>query len=493
MKPSYIELESELLHARAELKQTKTELKQTKIKFNQTKIELDQAREFLKKAFKEISMLSEEIVKLKEQISKNSKNSSKPPSSDQKGNTDPKPPKEERKKRQGKARIPFPPERVDRHIKCSRKNCPHCGSSAIQLKEQSPEILQQAELPKVRATVTEYHLLKYGCSNCGKNSVAPLPTGVPNSAFGPNLMGLLVMLTGVFHLAKREAIQLIKELYGVDMGVGSVPNIEERVSEILNPVCQRIHRFVVQSKFCKHFDETGWRDQGKRHYVWLACCEKAAFYMIDRHRSSEAFLKMFTASPDHVCVVTDRYAVYSIFTTHQYCLAHLIRDFHGYAEKDGPDKQLGEALEGELKLACYIHKRYRDGEINLKERNRLLGYRKRKLRHHLEDGMANGCDKLFKLSEKLLDSFGKLWTFTRIPGMEPTNNLAERDLRKLVVWRRKSYGTRSDRGKKFVERITTVAQTLKRQSQSILVFIQEVITRFYENSTVPFIHESLGF
>ena len=97
------------------------------------------------------------------------------------------------------------------------------------------------------------------------------------------------------------------------------------------------------------------------------------------------------------------------------------------------------------------------------------------------------------MSEKLLDSFDKLWTFTRIPRMEPTNNLAERDLRKLVVWRRKSYGTRSDRGKKFVERITTVAQALKRQSQGVLIFIQEIITRFYEHSTVPFIHESLGF
>jgi len=151
-----------------------------------------------------------------------------------------------------------------------------------------------AELPEVKATVPEYQLLKYGCATCGKNSVAPLPLGVPDSAFGPKLMGLMVTLTGVFHLAKREAVHLIKELYGLD--IGSVSNIEERVSEALDPIYQRIHGFIMESKLCKHFDETGWRDRGRRHYVWLASCEQAAIYMIDRHRSSEAFLKLFTTN-----------------------------------------------------------------------------------------------------------------------------------------------------------------------------------------------------
>jgi transposase len=130
----------------------------------------------------------------------------------------------------------------------------------------------------------------------------------------------------------------------------------------------------------------------------------------------------------------------------------------------------------------------------LVERNRRIGHLKRKLKFHLEYGMANGSDDLFKLSETLLlDDFDKLWTFTKVLGMEPTNNLAEIDLRKLVIWRRKSYGTRSDRGKKFVERITTVAQTLKRQSQNILSFIQEAVIGFYNKSATPFISEALGF
>jgi len=455
--------------------------------------ELVQTKDLLTKALNEIVRLGEEVTKLKEQINRNSKNSSKPPSSDQKGNSDPDKPKRERRKRRGKARAPFPPERVDRHISCLQKNCPHCGSDNIQLNGQLPEILQQAELPEVRAIVTEYQLLKYGCQSCGKNSVADLPIGIPDSAFGPRLMGLLVSLTGVFHLAKREAIQLIKELYGIDMSLGSVPNIEERVAKALDPIYQRIHIFMMKSTCCKHFDETGWRDTGKRHFIWLVGCEHSAFYMIDRTRSSEAFRKLLTVSPDTVSAVTDRYAVYSAFKVHQHCLAHLIREFRSYAERDGPDKEIGEALEKELKTVCHVHKEYREGRIAWNQRNKRLGHRRRKVEICLEDGMANGSDELSKLCENLLGSFDKLWTFMGTPGMEPTNNLAERDLRKLVVWRKKSYGTRSERGKRFVERITSIAQTLKRQGKNILGFFQEVMVNFYTRTAPPFLSEAMGF
>lgn len=436
--------------------------------------------------------LHSEIAKLRAQIDKNSKNSSKPPSTDQKSNTRDSQ-RKSRPPRIGKSRTLFSSDRVNVHIQCSQENCPHCGSTTIELNRASGEKWQQAELPEVRAVVTEYELLKYCCKECGKNSTASLPSGVPHSAFGPKLMGLLATLTGVLHVAKREAIQLIKDLYDVDMGVGSVSNIEERVASALDCVYDRIHKFVMEHRLCTHFDETGWRDQGKRHFVWLAACEQAAVYKIDRNRSTAAFQRLIGQEVWKAPAVTDRYAVYSSFQDHQYCLAHLIREFKGYGERKGLDKSIGMALEKELRLSCKIHGEYRENKISIKQRNRRLGVRKRRVQYWLEDGFANGSDALSKLCDSLLNDFDKLWTFTRILGMEPTNNMAERDLRKLVIWRRKSYGTGSDRGKKFVERITTITQTIRKQSGNVLRFVQRAIECFYAQISPPLILEVMGF
>lgn len=331
--------------------------------YEELELEVRHLRELLKQAL-------EKIAQLEEQLKRNSKNSSKSPSTDQKSNTPDAENKKPRDSRAGKARLPFPPDKIDRHVQCKQENCPHCGSSKIQLSGRSPEILQQAELPEIKTVVTEFQLQKYCCNECGKNSTASLPPGVPDSAFGPKLMGLLVTLTGVLHVAKREAIQLIKDLYDVDMGVGSVPNVEERVAVALDPVYDRIHKFVVQHTFCTHFDETGWRDRGKRHFVWLATCQQAAVYRIDRNRSAAAFKRLIGQETWTAPAVTDRYAVYNAFKDHQFCLAHLIREFKGYGEREGPDQAIGLALENELRLSCRIHREYREGKIPLIRRNR---------------------------------------------------------------------------------------------------------------------------
>lgn len=116
-------------------------------------------------------MALEEIAKLQELINKNSKNR---PLQTKKPNTS-----SIRRKKGRTGRGPsYPPERVNRHVRCTRENCPHCSSSAIHLTGQSPEIIQQAELPEVQAIVTEYQLLTYSCGACGQNSSGSLPTGI---------------------------------------------------------------------------------------------------------------------------------------------------------------------------------------------------------------------------------------------------------------------------------------------------------------------------
>lgn len=459
--------------------------------YEQLEKKLAETEDKLRKTSELLKMALERIVKLEEQINKNSKNSSKPPSSDQKSNT----PETKKKKRKGKKGVNrnfVPPERVDQHVQCSLDNCPHCGSPDLKLRD-AIEVLQQVELPEIRAIVTEYVLRKFQCKECGKNCSAKLPEGVPYSAFGPKMMALVATLTGGYLLPKRDAIQLIKDLYDVDMGLGSVPNIEERVTRALNDVSERIHDFILKSSLSTHFDETGWRDLGKRHFAWIACNEIASVIKIYRSRGGEAFEKLVKGRTEF-SAVTDRYAVYKkVEGIRQYCLAHLIRDFQKYAERDGPDKDLGEAIAKVLQKACKLHAEYRDGKRTWKSRNQALGQLKRKLSNCFADAMANGSDDLANLCEKLWDESEHIWAFMKVKGMEPTNNLAERNLRNLVVRRKRSYGTRSERGKSFVETITSVCVTARQQGVNIYNFIKDAVSKYFAKKEAPFMNSAFGF
>jgi transposase len=121
-----------------------------------------------------------------------------------------------------------------------------------------------------------------------------------------------------------------------------------------------------------------------------------------------------------------------------------------------------------------------------------IGHRKRRVEHCLDDGFANGSDKLSGLCEILLNNFHKPWTFTKIHGVEATKNLAERDLCTLVIWRKKSFGTRSNRGQRFLERIASVVEAAKRHGKNALRSIQDAVASFCSGMPAPHICEGLG-
>ena len=439
---------------------------------------LAKSEENLARAESLLQLALKRIVKLEEQINKNSKNSSKPPSTDQKSNTSKKEPKK-RAHRKGFSRPLYPQDRVDHQVQCKRTFCPHCQANKLKRLKAEPFVWQQTELPEMRAIITQFNCLKYQCTQCGNRCTGRLPEGIPFSAFGPKLMAYISYLTGRFHVSKREAMTLVKDLYDIDLSEGSVINLEENMTNVLEELYEKIHRLVVDGSLPRHFDETTWRDNGQRHYVWIGTTQVAAYYKIDPHRSREAFLKIFGQSISAPSV-TDRYTVYDILNgPRQYCLAHLIRTFHSYSQKPGRDGEIGSYIEKELRRTCATHTKWKKGLITKRQRAGLLRHHKRRLYEYFIDAMAFGSDDLYKLCYRLSDKFEHLWAFASTKDMDPTNNMAERDLRKLVLWRKKSYGTRSSRGQKFVERITSVIETLKKHDQRVFQFLEQTIRAFY--------------
>ena len=220
--------------------------------------------------------------------------------------------------------------------------------------------------------------------------------------------------------------------------------------------------------------------------------KRLAYYKIDPGRHQEAFLRIIgphTKQPS----VSDRYGVYNVLDgPHQYCFAHLIRDFHAFADEEGETGQIGRKIEEELRTACKIYAKWRSGEISKQQKSLRLAHSRRRLENLFLDGMLSGNEKLDDLCARLDEKQECLWAFVSVNGMEPTNNMAERSLRSLVLWRKKSYGTRSSKGQRYVERISSAVETLKKNGKNVLAFLEGSVRDFFRGQPAPFMVPELG-
>ncbi len=424
-----------------------------------------------------IKRLTKRVAELEEQLKLNSKNSSKPPSTDKKGSSEP--PKKGGAKpgHSGHFRPIFSAEQVHKKITLEVKNCPTCGTS-VRPTDEPPTIHQQVELPEVCFLVTEYERHEFYCPCCRTYGVAPLPTEVGTSAFGTRLTAFMSLLSGACRLGKRMVLRVLEEGLGIKAAVGSVSNIERRVSLALQSSYEQIEKEVRLSKETKYIDETGWRCWGKAEWLWVMSTDKAALYKIQSNRNAVCRDTLLgKAKWSKAAFVTDRFALYRFESVHQYCLAHLKRDLKRFSERIGLDGEWGNVMMSYLDKLFELWKGFRKKERS----RRSLRHSSRRYRDEFIYGLLIAAKKnrhspsLSRFARSLLRQTRKLFVFIEYEGVEPTNNQAERDLRHAVIWRKICHGTKSDRGDRFVERMQSTLGTLARQKYPFLKFLSNAV------------------
>jgi len=186
------------------------------------------------------------------------------------------------------------------------------------------------------------------------------------------------------------------------------------------------------------------------------------------------------AAPNHVVLVSRNQP-----RRRQLCWAHLLRNFRGLEEFGGKARSLGVGGQRIVKAVFREWYRYRDGELTRRGlRRRLVPIRldlHRLLRRHVN----NPASPARKIAKDLREYGAALWTFARVEGIEPTNNLAERALRKAVLWRKNSYGAASRDGSLYAERMLTVCESLRAQERSILDFLVASIRATLSRGHLP--------
>lgn len=435
---------------------------------------------------KQIEAQAAQIKALEEKLNTNSRNSSKPPSTDQKAG--------KKKRGSGKkaggqpghigcGRRLFPAAQVDQtHHLYPPRHC-ECGGKvrATRLHQRH----QTMDIPPIKPQITEYRLFAGACQGCGRQHEAVLPADVCGKLVGPHLLALIGTLTGGYRLSKRLVQSLLKDVFHIDLSVGLISQSEARISAVLKTIVQEAHTHVQQAGVV-HSDETGHKEKGKKQWMWVAIAGMVSVFMARVGRSAEVARELLGNAFAGI-LVSDRYSAYTWVDAarRQWCWAHLLRDFTKISERSGVAGQVGEQLlELAKRMFRYWHK-VRDGTLGREQFQRRMARLQVQVEATLQRAVLQGDAQTANTCKRILKFKTALWTFVDTPGVEPTNNLAERTIRSYVIWRKTSFGTQSKRGSVYMERMMTAVGSCKLQGRNILEFLTLAIRAHGANAKTP--------
>jgi transposase len=428
--------------------------------------------------------LEQRVQQLQDQLGKNASNSSIPPSANPLDA--PKPVAKKPSRRPSGAQLGhpahlrrrLPPERLQHLRDFIPSHCQRCHEPlpALPAPDDPPPTWHQvAELPKLAAEVTEYRGHFRTCSCCGTLNHAAIPADLKAHSIGPRLAATLSYLAGRHHLSQRGLEEMAEDVFDVPLSLGTVGRLAEQTSAALAAAHAEAVQ-AVQTAEVKNVDETGWKLAGRRCWLWAAATATVAAFVIHARRSA-AGLRTLLGEVIRGIVGSDRWSVYPQVTSDrwQVCWAHLKRDFQAMVDRDNAGSTVGEQLLLLTDVLFGWWHRVRDGTLLRRTFRRYVAGLREDVRAVLEQGRACGCAKTAGTCRELLAVEESLWTFVRVEGVEPTNNHIERMLRLAVLWRKKSFGSQSDAGCRFVERLLTVVQTRRLQGRSVLDYLYEAL------------------
>ena len=416
------------------------------------------------------------IQELEALLKKNSGNSSRPPSSDG-PEAPPRPEKEPTGRKRGgqpghpkHERVLLPPERVRLVSECLPDACRSCGDALDGL-DADPQVHQVFDIPRLIAYADEFRLHSLYCPKCGITTQGRLPAGVPTTGISPRFEALIGMLGGKFRLSKRLIQEMCGDVFDVDIALGSVSNTEQLVSaSIAEPVAEAHEAVKVAAVV--HADETGWREAKQKAWLWVATTATIAVFLIRRRRNTDAAKDLLGAFFGGL-LITDRWAAYDFvnYLRRQLCWSHLKRDFKSFLDYGPEAKRIGLSLENARKRLFKHWYRARDGTIRRSTLQANTRPIQREILDLLREGIHCPSKKVAGMCREILNAQHSLFTFIAHEGVEPTNNHAEQTIRHAVIWRKLCFGTDSEVGSRFVERMLTVVQTLRLQKRNVLDYL----------------------
>jgi transposase len=346
--------------------------------------------------------------------------------------------------------------------------CPDCGTVLEQKGSRTRTVI---DCQPVRMKKIVYHLERKLCPGCKKLISARPPGVLPKCLYSNQLLAYVV----VQHYIYGSTLGQIEKQTG--LGYSSLVDALHQLSKRLKDVPEALIGAYRQSAV-KHADETGWRTDGQNGFSWLFCTPDISIFRFRSSRSAAVAKEVLGEKPLSGVLVVDRYNAYNKMPCSiQYCYAHLLRDVKDL-EKDFPENQeiksFVEALAPQLANAISLRTLEMTGRQFKRQaakiKDAIIGVANRQARHpaiqKIQDIFRQKADRMYH------------WANDR--SIPADNNLAERQLRPLVIARKISFGSQSEDGARTREILMTVLHTLAKRTSGVMTAFKSILDKLAE-------------
>jgi transposase len=431
------------------------------------------------------------LVSLQERLGKDSRNSSKPPSSDG-PSASPRPPSAPtgRKRggqpgRKGSARMMLPEGSENRVVPVPLACCPHCSTAIPPDRITGSTMHRVVDLAQKLTEVIGYALEQGTCPHCRKQVQAPLPPEAAPGGIGPRLQAAAAYLRTEGRMSLTPLQRYFSEVMGVAVSRGWLHESGVALSRKLEPAWENLAEQIRGAEVL-NLDETGF-GRKDRDWIWAALSARTVLFHFSGTRGAKALTTILPEGFSGV-IGTDRYGAYNALKSavRQFCWAHLRREFIALSESRHPEVAvLGTRLVAEQEEVFALWHAFRNGEITRKDLRAFTAINLARLKRGLLQASAMDHKAARNLGKDLLKNWDRLWVFLKVEGVEPTNNRAERALRPLVILKRIFQRLPSPDGKRFFERLLSLGATARIRGVAYFDWLLKAVRAARLNQPLP--------
>lgn len=360
------------------------------------------------------------------------------------------------------------PERIDHVMSLHIFNCPCCGQKLSAVQERRERIIEDIPRPQ-KPVVTKYIIERRYCAQCDKIVESEVPDALSGARLGLRVMLYVAYLKVGLAMPEHKIVHLLKTQHAFIISPAEVVGILDQLRRAFGP-----HYAILEQKIrtapVKGSDETGWRVNGKNHWLWALITDEVAWYTIHQKRSYKVIQPTLQKQDDKV-LVTDRLTTYDHLakenkTKHQICWAHILRDSKKHA------KYYDEAKTIHRRLKSIYHKAKKIAPSGTPEDvERLLSRIDTLGQLHFEHkSLRTFRNSICKKHRQ------DLFHFVTNPLVPSTNNWSERAIRKGVIIRKISNGNRSQKGARILETLLSIIETIKLQEKNPITEMHQILT-----------------